>query len=182
MTERRLLELLIAFVNTRDVGTGADELDSPEAAQSWLLAHGLLGDRTAIGPSAHAELLAFRECVRSLARAHPDGELDPGSRATLADLGARVSLSMELDDHGSLRLRSRGDGVLEPVGRLLAILHDASIDGTLTRLKPCTNDTCQWLFFDHSKNRSRRWCDMTTCGNAANARAYRRRLNERVAE
>ena len=182
MTELQPLELLIAFVNTHDVGTGADAIASPESAQSWLVAHGLLDEGTAIDPHEHAELLAFRQGVRNLARAHPDGDLDRDSRTTLTDLGARVALSIELDDQGSLQLHSRGDGVLEPVGRLLAIMHNASIDGTLTRLKPCTNDTCQWLFLDHSKNRSRRWCDMTTCGNAANARAYRRRLNERTAE
>jgi predicted RNA-binding Zn ribbon-like protein len=39
----------------------------------------------------------------------------------------------------------------------------------------CANDTCQWLFFDQSKNRLKKWCEMQTCGNAVNARAYRQR-------
>ncbi|HET9133643.1 MAG TPA: CGNR zinc finger domain-containing protein [Gemmatimonadales bacterium] len=42
-----------------------------------------------------------------------------------------------------------------------------------TRLKVC--DGCGALFFDRSRNRSRRWCDMGSCGNRAKARAYRKR-------
>jgi predicted RNA-binding Zn ribbon-like protein len=41
------------------------------------------------------------------------------------------------------------------------------------RLHACASDTCRWLFLDTSKNRTRRWCDMKTCGNRAKARRYR---------
>ena len=40
------------------------------------------------------------------------------------------------------------------------------------RLRTCASDTCRWLFLDTSKNRTRRWCDMKTCGNRAKARRY----------
>jgi predicted RNA-binding Zn ribbon-like protein len=40
------------------------------------------------------------------------------------------------------------------------------------RLHACASDTCRWLFLDTSKNRTRRWCDMKTCGNRAKARRY----------
>ena len=40
------------------------------------------------------------------------------------------------------------------------------------RLHACASDTCRWLFLDVSKNRTRRWCDMKTCGNRAKARRY----------
>lgn len=40
------------------------------------------------------------------------------------------------------------------------------------RLHACSADTCRWLFLDTSKNRTRRWCDMKTCGNRAKARRY----------
>ena len=40
---------------------------------------------------------------------------------------------------------------------------------------------CGWLFIDHSKNRSRRWCDMTDCGNLAKQkRFYDRRLKRTI--
>ena len=39
-------------------------------------------------------------------------------------------------------------------------------------VRECGNETCRWLFLDTSKNRSRRWCDMKTCGNRIKARRY----------
>jgi predicted RNA-binding Zn ribbon-like protein len=47
------------------------------------------------------------------------------------------------------------------------------------RLKQCPGRTpdndCQWLFLDVSKNNSRRWCDMATCGNRTKSHRHRAR-------
>ena len=43
----------------------------------------------------------------------------------------------------------------------------------LRRLRICPN--CHWLFIDRSRNASRRWCDMLTCGNRAKAERHQRR-------
>ena len=45
----------------------------------------------------------------------------------------------------------------------------------LARLKVCEADDCGWLFVDGSRNRSRRWCDMSDCGNLAKVRRFRAR-------
>jgi predicted RNA-binding Zn ribbon-like protein len=45
----------------------------------------------------------------------------------------------------------------------------------LDRLGKCAGDSCGWLFLDLSRNRSRRWCDMTHCGNRAKARRHYKR-------
>jgi predicted RNA-binding Zn ribbon-like protein len=45
----------------------------------------------------------------------------------------------------------------------------------LSRIKQCQGDHCGWLFFDTTKNRSRRWCEMEVCGNRAKQRALRAR-------
>jgi predicted RNA-binding Zn ribbon-like protein len=34
------------------------------------------------------------------------------------------------------------------------------------------NDQCGWLFMDDSKNGSRRWCSMRSCGNRAKAQRH----------
>ncbi|MGD0722616.1 MAG: CGNR zinc finger domain-containing protein [Roseiarcus sp.] len=44
--------------------------------------------------------------------------------------------------------------------------------GDLSRVKQCQGDRCGWLFFDTSKNRSRRWCEMEVCGNRAKQRRH----------
>jgi predicted RNA-binding Zn ribbon-like protein len=40
------------------------------------------------------------------------------------------------------------------------------------RIRRCAGAGCAWLFLDTSKNRTRRWCDMTVCGNRAKARRH----------
>lgn len=47
----------------------------------------------------------------------------------------------------------------------------------LERLKACGG--CGWFFLDRSKNRSRRWCSMDTCGASAKAKTYYRRRHPR---
>jgi len=64
------------------------------------------------------------------------------------------------------------------MGRLLATMYDAMATGTWVRLKACTNDECQWAFYDHSRNRSGAWCTMAVCGNRMKGRAFRRRHAE----
>ena len=39
---------------------------------------------------------------------------------------------------------------------------------------------CTWLFVDESKNRSRRWCSMSDCGNRAKARRHYEKLSGRA--
>ena len=45
----------------------------------------------------------------------------------------------------------------------------------LSRIKQCRGDRCGWLFFDTTKNKSRRWCEMEVCGNRAKQRRFHRR-------
>jgi predicted RNA-binding Zn ribbon-like protein len=69
------------------------------------------------------------------------------------------------------------DSILWPIVRSAA---DLLTSGELGRVRECSSDTCEWLFVDTSRNRSRRWCDMEDCGNRAKARRHYHR--KRAAE
>jgi predicted RNA-binding Zn ribbon-like protein len=43
------------------------------------------------------------------------------------------------------------------------------------RIRQCGDFECGWLFLDTSRNRSRRWCTMKSCGNRNKARSFYRR-------
>ncbi len=43
------------------------------------------------------------------------------------------------------------------------------------RLKACPGPDCGWVFADRSRNGSRRWCQMSECGNRAKGAAFRER-------
>jgi predicted RNA-binding Zn ribbon-like protein len=65
------------------------------------------------------------------------------------------------------------DQMIWPVIRDTA---DLLTGDSLNRVGQCADVTgCGWLFLDTSRNRSRRWCSMGTCGNRAKAmRHYQR--------
>ncbi len=75
---------------------------------------------------------------------------------------------------GTIAFQFRSDAALDrplwPVAVSAANL--LSADDAAARVKECATDNCNWLFYDASKNRSRRWCDMNECGNRAKARRH----------
>ncbi len=58
------------------------------------------------------------------------------------------------------------------VGEIVRAAVDLLTHGPRERVSICDADDCLWLFLDTSKNRSRRWCDMSSCGNRAKARRH----------
>jgi len=66
------------------------------------------------------------------------------------------------------------DRMLWPIVRSAA---DLLVEGRATKVRECPGDeTCGWLFLDLSKNSTRRWCEMRTCGNRAKARRHYARI------
>jgi predicted RNA-binding Zn ribbon-like protein len=51
----------------------------------------------------------------------------------------------------------------------------------LSSVHVCAADDCNWLFLDTSKNHSRRWCDMKSCGNRAKVRRFHGRKKQEFA-
>ena len=50
---------------------------------------------------------------------------------------------------------------------ILKDAYDLLLYGKQNRIRECPN--CGWLFYDSSKNGSRRWCSMITCGSNVKA-------------
>lgn len=64
------------------------------------------------------------------------------------------------------------DMMLGPIARSAA---DLLTSNELPLVRECANDECNWLFVDRSRNHSRQWCDMKSCGNVAKVRRFRAR-------
>ena len=54
-------------------------------------------------------------------------------------------------------------------------LAELVVSGESRRIRSCASPTCQSVFVDLSRNRSRRYCDGRTCGNRLHVAAYRAR-------
>jgi predicted RNA-binding Zn ribbon-like protein len=80
---------------------------------------------------------------------------------------------------GGYRWDSKGEmaklgWILNPLIRSAA---DLLVSDELNRVKKCGDPACGYLFLDTSRNKSRRWCIMSDCGNRAKAsRFYKKRV------
>jgi predicted RNA-binding Zn ribbon-like protein len=86
-------------------------------------------------------------------------------------------LDLTVDPERGLGLRPARDGSESAIASLLAVVYEALVDGTWSRLRACRKASCRFAYYDHTKNRSRAWCSMASCGNQA--KAQRRRQRER---
>nr|WP_269091068.1 CGNR zinc finger domain-containing protein [Actinopolymorpha cephalotaxi] len=170
-----------AFVNTYDVDLAEPEqLPDPAALTAWLRTQGLLAERTPLPAAAtdatDADLALAHELragLRQAMRQHHDGDL--ATRVPELDRAA-ARLPLRVTFTGTApALVPAGDGVSPALAALVAAVATAQAEGSWQRLKLCAAEDCEWAFLDASKNRSRHWCSMGSCGNRQKTRAYRAR-------
>jgi predicted RNA-binding Zn ribbon-like protein len=179
------LQLLIEFVNTNNLESGRDRLETPLLLRQWLVERALLAGDAPVDEASHRRALAIREGIRALGRANNAEELDLSRVTAMNDAALSVPLVVSLHDGseaGGWELLPAASNVDAFLGRVMAIVVRAMADGTWSRVKACRNDTCRWLFFDQSRNRSGTWCTMAVCGSRMKARAYRARQREAASE
>jgi predicted RNA-binding Zn ribbon-like protein len=156
---------------------GVDKLHDPAWLAAYLEGAGF-GELEPPSPARVRDLVRLRALLRRLVDA-----LVEGAEPDADDLH-------ELDEvlgRGRLRRRLTAAGLaLEPASRdwswglseIAASFAELVAYGDPTRLKVCANDECGWSFYDESRNRSRRWCGASSCGNAEKARRFRARRRE----
>jgi predicted RNA-binding Zn ribbon-like protein len=170
------LELVRLFENTVDLPDGPDRLELPDDAAAWCRRHGL--PPVSVGPEAQ-RLREFREALREVLFAN-NGEADAAEAWNrLRPFAEAARLGLVVDAGRGLDLMGLGSNHEAVIASLLAVVHDAIEDGTWSRLRACRKSSCRFAYYDHTKNGSRAWCSMATCGNQA--KAQRRRVRERLA-
>jgi predicted RNA-binding Zn ribbon-like protein len=173
------LQLVIDFVNTRDVENDVDRLATPGQLTQWLDDQGLVADEAPTVRATHVtQAVALREALRAVLLAHTHGERDEDAGTQLEHVAERGALSVRFAPDGSVQIAPRASGYAGILAQLLVPAAYASLDGSWKRLKACDADDCLEAFYDQSRNRSGRWCDMADCGNRSKVRAYRSRRSE----
>jgi predicted RNA-binding Zn ribbon-like protein len=174
------LELVRAFVNTRNIEAGTDMLATAAGLRVWLAACHLAPLELALDTSALRAATELREALRSLLRAHNGHDVNTNAAVdVLNEVSARAGLRPVMEPDGSLGYRVARGGGIGALAGIVAIVCTAEGHGVWTRLKACSSDTCQWAYYDASRNRASRWCDMQVCGNRAKGQAFRARKAKR---
>jgi predicted RNA-binding Zn ribbon-like protein len=171
------LALVQAFANSfydLEHQRGTDLFETPAGLAAWLAVRGL-----GAGAVSAAELrraVAVREGIRASLRAHNGMPRDTTALAALREAADGLTVAFRVDPEGRTEPVPAGPGVAGALGLVLAIVHEARVQGTWSRLKACPGSDCGWAFYDHSTSRTSTWCSMRVCGGREKARAYRRRV------
>jgi predicted RNA-binding Zn ribbon-like protein len=173
------LDLVEAFINTADLEDHTDELETPAALAAWMKKHKLVRSSERLTARDHGNALRLREALRQAVGANNGSALDAQSLGELNQIARRAALAVQFQQDGSARLDGASKGFDAAIARILAAVTASMLTGRWKRLKACANHGCQWAFYDASKNRSGRWCDMDDCGNQAKGRAFRSRQRTR---
>src|SRR3954451_22417191 len=156
------------FVNTLDLEDKTDKIAEAGALRDWLAERELIEPGAELTGADVRHAQEVREALRKLLLANNGDPLDPAAVETLNAATRRAELHVHFGPEGETGLTPCRVGIDGAIGRLLAIVSHAMADGTWPRLKACAlHDTCEWAFYDWSKNRSGTWCDMAVCGNRA---------------
>jgi predicted RNA-binding Zn ribbon-like protein len=168
----RHVTLLRQFANTVDVSEGSDVFSDVQGLTGWLRDQGLIGRRISATKDDLRLARRLRDGLRERMTTHGDG---PGTAVRPIDPAA-TEIPLRLSFDGDVpRLVPVGPATQAALGQLLVAVADAVSDDTWQRLKICRADDCQWAYFDASKNRSKTWCAMGSCGNREKTRNYRAR-------
>lgn len=171
--------LALDFANTvswRGTANETDHIATCEGLVRWAEEGGLLDGaiaRPALGEQCLAIALTLRAAIRSVMEAALDGRDAAADRAVL--------LALLRDALSSARLAGTPAQLCfaDPCDRITGGVARAAVDllrdERIARLKMCPRDDCHWLFLDLSKNGSRRWCAMESCGKRAKIEQHRRR-------
>lgn len=125
------------------------------------------------------ELLKIREALRTYFQAIVDQDHRGRKQAAekinlfLEDvLVAKKIVSLNGKDFIENRVQKASKAPIFLAGEWLQFfLSDLKVE----RVKRCKNPNCSHFFYDVSKNNSREWCSMRSCGNIMKARAFYKR-------
>ncbi|MDN3023029.1 CGNR zinc finger domain-containing protein [Streptomyces sp. S.PB5] len=158
------LALIESLVNTLDIESGADALDTADGRARFGLTD---------GADDVVRARELRESLRAALLAHaghpPHREVTP-----LGELLSAAPLVVTVD-------AADGTAALVPAdahplhSRVATAVAEALVAGTWLRLKACQAADCHWAYYDRSPAGRGRWCSMQVCGARAKMRRYRAR-------
>lgn len=146
-------------------GDAVERIPTPQRLIDWLTVSGL-----SVGSCDSDQLhLAreLREAIHATATAAALAEKLPESAVRIindrsAQGNAAAILTCEGKRHWQLSSAASIEDALSVIAADTIEIVAGERDG---RLALCASPTCRAAFFDTSQSRTRKWCDMNTCGN-----------------
>ncbi|MFI2289523.1 CGNR zinc finger domain-containing protein [Streptomyces niveus] len=146
-------------------GTAVERIPTPQRLVDWLAVSGLTVDSCT--PAQLDLARELRESIHAAATAAAVQDALPAPAVrVINDRSAQGQAAAVLTPEGE-RLWRLGPAtrVEDALGVIAADAISVIAGERDGRLALCASPTCRAAFFDTSRSRTRRWCDMNTCGN-----------------
>ncbi|MCE4945933.1 CGNR zinc finger domain-containing protein [Streptomyces sp. VTCC 41912] len=146
-------------------GDPVERIPTPHRLMDWLAVNGLAVDSCTAAQLDLAREL--RESIHAAATAAATQAALPASAVhVINDRSVQGRAAAVLTPEGERRWRLGSASCVEDALSVIAADAISIIAGERDgKLALCASPTCQAAFFDTSQSRTRRWCDMNTCGN-----------------
>jgi predicted RNA-binding Zn ribbon-like protein len=146
-------------------GDALERIPTPHRLVDWLAVYGLAVESCTTAQLKLAREL--RESIHAAASAAAIQDALPASAVrVINDRSAQGRAAATLMPDGKRQWRlSSASGVEDALGVIAADAIGIIAGERDGRLALCASPTCRAAFFDTSQSRTRKWCDMGTCGN-----------------
>lgn len=145
-------------------GASVERIPTPQRLVDWLQANGLAVD--ACTPAQLDLAWGLREAIHTAATAAAIQNALPASAVhVLNDRSTQGRAAAYLTSEGKREWRLGSASVEDALSVIAADAISILAGERDGQLALCASATCQAAFFDTSQSRTRKWCDMNTCGN-----------------
>ncbi|MBO0803047.1 MAG: CGNR zinc finger domain-containing protein [Nocardiopsaceae bacterium] len=146
-------------------GDAVERIPTPRRLADWLVLNGLAVDSCTAAQLGLAREL--REAIHAAATAAAIGNPLPSAAVqVINDRSAQGRAAAILTLEGKRQWRLSPASPVEDALGVIAADAISIIAGERDgKLALCASPTCRAAFFDTSQSRTRKWCDMNTCGN-----------------
>ncbi|MFI0786058.1 CGNR zinc finger domain-containing protein [Streptomyces lydicus] len=146
-------------------GDAVERIPTPHRLVDWLAVNGLAVDSCTTAQLDLAREL--REAIHAVATAAAVQDALPAPAVqVINDCSAQGRAAAILTPEGERRWRLSAASRVEDALSVIAADAISVIAGERDgKLALCASPTCRAAFFDTSQSRTRKWCDMNTCGN-----------------
>ncbi|MDQ0381712.1 CGNR zinc finger domain-containing protein [Amycolatopsis thermophila] len=146
-------------------GNAVERIPTPQRLADWLAVNGLAVEACTTAQLERAWEL--REAIHAAATAAALRHALPASAVrVINDCSAQGRAAAVLTPEGERRWQLSSASCVEDALGVIAADAISIIAGERDgKLALCASPTCQAAFFDTSQSRTRKWCDMNTCGN-----------------
>jgi predicted RNA-binding Zn ribbon-like protein len=146
-------------------GDAVERIPTPNRLVDWLAVSGLAVESCTTAQLERAREL--RESIHAAATAAARRDPLPASAVqTINDCSMQGRAAAILTPEGERQWQLSSPSAVEDALGVIAADAISIIAGERDgKLALCASPTCQAAFFDTSQSRTRKWCDMNTCGN-----------------